>query len=559
MKKLIPLLLLIVVFTAGCLPGGPITVTTSGQPPVINSFDASPPSISAGGSSMLTWKVSGATTVSIDQGIGNVALTGSRAVMPSATTVYTLTATNAVGVSVTATAQVMVSGAPSLPAPGGLPVVDSFTANPPGITAGSSATLSWNVSNATSVTIDPGLGTFASSGTTIVLPAATTTYILTATNVAGSTTAMTQVTVSGAPSPPPGLPVVNYFTANPPSITAGGSATLSWNVSNATSVTIDPGVGSVGLVGTAPVSPVTSTNYTLTATNAAGLYYITIPVLVTGAPPPAGEPDLVITDIQRVETPSGYRINYTIKNQGTADAGASTTKLYANTVYKASDSVGSLAAGASEIKQFTGWVFNPTTPQIKVVADANGTVSEGNETNNEKQVNYAIQILYNFVDHAGDASVNWRTGPPGGDISFGGAINDANGFACYRTSIKMENGTTYTKVLETHPKWVNDGWIFGYYYILHEVKPGEHFFAKVGLIQGASAGNVYFDVIIRPEGGGWVMLESVTDAYDSSIKTLDITIPASYFGKKCDFGLRVKANGSSSQDWATWVEARLIR
>jgi hypothetical protein len=77
------------------------------------------------------------------------------------------------------------------------------------------------VSNATSVTIDPGLGTFASSGDTIVLPAATTTYILTAANAAGSTTAMTQVIVSGAPSPLGGLPVIDYFTADPPVISAG--------------------------------------------------------------------------------------------------------------------------------------------------------------------------------------------------------------------------------------------------------------------------------------------------------------------------------------------------
>lgn len=110
MKKLIPLLLLLaVVFTAGCLPGGPITISTSGQPPAINSFDASPSSISAGESSTLSWNVSGATTVSIDQGIGNVALTGRRAVMPSVTTVYTLTATNVAGMSATATTQVIVS------------------------------------------------------------------------------------------------------------------------------------------------------------------------------------------------------------------------------------------------------------------------------------------------------------------------------------------------------------------------------------------------------------------------------------------------------------------
>jgi hypothetical protein len=284
MKKLVPLLLLVlvVVFAAGCDLAG-ITITPSTQPPTINSFGASPPTIDAGESSTLSWNVVGATMVSIDQGIGNVALAGSRIVAPSATTVYTLTATGASGISATATAQVIVSGAPSPPA--SLPVVNSFTASPPNITVGEIATLSWNVSNATSVTIDHGVGNFSSSGNTLVSPATTTTYILTAANAAGSTTATTQVIVSVAPSPPAGLPVVNHFTADPPIISAGSSTTLSWSVSNATAVTIDPGVGPVGSVGTAIVSPATNTNYTLTAANAYGLSSLTIGVLVTAAPP----------------------------------------------------------------------------------------------------------------------------------------------------------------------------------------------------------------------------------------------------------------------------------
>jgi hypothetical protein len=266
---------------------------------------------------------------------------------------------------------------------------------------------------------------------------------------------------------------------------------------------------------------------------------------------------LVITNIERVETPEGYKINYTIKNQGTADAGASTTKLYASTVYKASDSVGLLAAGASETKQFTGWVFNPSTPIIKIVADADGTVAEADETNNEKQLNYAIQILYNFVDNAGAATVTWRTGPPAAVVSFGGSGSD--GSASYATSVTMEDGTSYGKVLATHPKWVNDGFVWGYYNIDHEIKSGAHFVAKIGIIKGGNAGNVKFQVIMRPEGMGAVTIYSGDQVYDGVLKTIDVAIEPIYFGKKADFELTVSANGSSAQDWAAWVEARLIR
>lgn len=102
MKKLLFSLLLILVMVAGCVQ------VIDNQRPTIDSFYASPGSISSGGSSTLSWSVSGATTVSMDQGIGYVALTGTWVVSPSTTTTYTLTATSDAG-SVTATAHIMVT------------------------------------------------------------------------------------------------------------------------------------------------------------------------------------------------------------------------------------------------------------------------------------------------------------------------------------------------------------------------------------------------------------------------------------------------------------------
>jgi len=77
------------------------------------------------------------------------------------------------------------------------PVINSFTANPLIITAGESSTLAWNVSDATSVSINQGVGSsLALSSSASVFPTATTTYTLTATNAAGTVTATVQVTLS---------------------------------------------------------------------------------------------------------------------------------------------------------------------------------------------------------------------------------------------------------------------------------------------------------------------------------------------------------------------------
>ena len=105
------------------------------------------------------------------------------------------------------------------------------------------------------------------------------------------------------PSYPPGQdeqtssdsakPVIDIFTVDPSSISAGESATLSWTVSEAVSISIEPGIGEVDASGTVEVFPGESTAYTLTATNSAGDVYKTIQVNVqfeqNGTPPMQGD------------------------------------------------------------------------------------------------------------------------------------------------------------------------------------------------------------------------------------------------------------------------------
>ncbi len=275
-----------------------------------------------------------------------------------------------------------------------LPTVVTFNANPSTIISGDTSKLNWEVSGATQVTIDNGIGNVALSGDRAVTPNTTTTYTLTATNAGGKvTTATTQVVVSASstapvvPTPitPPispsagDLPSIDLFIANPSFITTGGTTTLKWIVSNATAVTINPGVGSFGLTGTAPVSPPVTTDYILTATNDIGYYAAQVTVVVASAPPPTGKPDLVITDISR----SGSTINYIIKNQGEATAGTSVSELTIDYVAKASDTVGPLNAGASSSESFSFYYdCSGTSDSVAVRADRDGAVTESNEGNN---------------------------------------------------------------------------------------------------------------------------------------------------------------------------------
>jgi hypothetical protein len=138
----------------------------------------------------------------------------------------------------------------------------SFSASPDDIATGQFSTLVWDTANATSVTIDNGLGSQPLSGSVNVEPTVTTTYTLTATGPGGTSTSQVTVTVTNRP--------IIVFLANPTHIVAGSSATLVWSVSNSISVSIDNGIGPVPESGSIAVFPTTATTYTLTAVGRGG-------------------------------------------------------------------------------------------------------------------------------------------------------------------------------------------------------------------------------------------------------------------------------------------------
>jgi hypothetical protein len=77
----------------------------------------------------------------------------------------------------------------------GVLAIQSFTATPTQVTSGSNATLTWEVSNADSVTIDQGVGTVTAAGSKQVMPLSTTVYTLLAKANTNTATSSVQVIV----------------------------------------------------------------------------------------------------------------------------------------------------------------------------------------------------------------------------------------------------------------------------------------------------------------------------------------------------------------------------
>ena len=168
-------------------------------------------------------------------------------------------------------------------------------------------------------------------------------------------------------------------------------------------------------------------------------------------------------------------------------------------------------------------------------------------------------LVYDFIANA--ASASWRSSV--GSLPFGGPGSDSRGFAMYVAPATMEDGTNQRRVLETHPQWIDTGWIEGEYDNI-TIPSGATLNLKVGFLKGATGSNgVRYSVLFQENGTStWYWFPDGTTTYNAGhVKTYDGTMWSYSWslqdlaGKKGKFVLQVYANGNASQDWACWQQA----
>lgn len=234
----------------------PTYATIAGSPPVID-FTASPASIGKGGSARLTWSVANADSCTASGAwSGTRSTTGSQSTGPlNSAQEYRLTCSGKGGnrtanvwLAVTSSA---VTSPPTL----------SFTASPTSVAPSGASTLTWAATNATACTASG-----AWSGSRVVSGSQSTgavtanrNYTLTCTGAGGTVTRAVTVAVASQ------APVSLTLSANPPSVPANGSTTLTWTSTGATSCSASGGwSGTRAANGSASVGPITrDTTYTL--------------------------------------------------------------------------------------------------------------------------------------------------------------------------------------------------------------------------------------------------------------------------------------------------------
>ena len=271
--------------------GATVTATTTAQAvaaPAITSFAASPVSIVAGANTNLTAVFTGGTGMITP---GNLAIVSGTPlpISPTTTTTYTLTVTNAATTAVTRTATVTVTAAPA---------ITSFTAKPTTVTDGSTSSLTAVFTGGTGL-VTPGNTPIVSGTPVTVTPPndATTTYTLTVTGASGTTPQTTTATVQAVAAP-----AIISFSANPTSISSGGTSNLTAVFTGGTGA-ITAGTTSVSSSVTSgsavPVTPTSTTTYTLSVTNAADTVVTstaTITVITATVTVNPAVPGIAVTD-----------------------------------------------------------------------------------------------------------------------------------------------------------------------------------------------------------------------------------------------------------------------
>ncbi len=290
-----------------------------------------------------------------------------------------------------------------LPA-GSAPTV-TLTASPPSIVAqNGSSNLAWTTGNSpTSCTINNGVGTVSTAGgNTSVSPSTSTTYTITCTNAYGSANASATVTVTQPPNPTDSITVNGSSSVT---ITAGNSVTVAWGATNATSCSINNGIGSVSASGGSVTQyPSSSMTYTITCSGLTGTTAATASASVTVTPVPAdmyasftaAEQNLTATAGQPVSvqatvgnnssTATGVPVNTTFWFNSSQSTSGASYKIFSSCQPSGCPGNWSETEGTNLDSTFTYTFNTPGTYYYEVCADEdqNGsyTVTDSNTANN---------------------------------------------------------------------------------------------------------------------------------------------------------------------------------
>ncbi len=392
-------------------------------PPPGASISASSTSIAYNGSVTINWNTSGATNLSSN--FGRSELNGSVTIsnLISSRT-FTITASNQGG-STTRSVTVNVAAAPQ-------PPTVNLSVSPSSIANGGSAQVSWNTTNATSLSSNFGRSELNGSTTFFNLTSSQT-YSITASGPGGSTTRSATVNVAAPPAPTVNLSV------SPSSIANGGSATLTWSSSNATSVS-SSNFGATTTSGRVTFTNLTSSQtYSITVNGPGGSANANTFLSVDAPPPPPSAPT---ASLSASSTSIAYNGSVTL-NWSTSGA-TSLTSNFGQTALNGSVTLNNLTSTATYEINATG-PGGTTTRRVTITVAARPVPTASLSASSTSIAYNGSVILTWSTSDADSLTSNFDQTALSGSVT----LNNLTSSQTYQISASNTGGTTTRSVTVT--------------------------------------------------------------------------------------------------------------
>jgi hypothetical protein len=166
-------------------------------------------------------------------------------------------------------------------------------------------------------------------------------------------------------------------------------------------------------------------------------------------------------------------------------------------------------------------------------------------------------LVYDFGTNY--CSGSWNNASTPGTLPCPGDTSSPLGYVVRNDNPVLSDGKTYNGVaLVTHPQWIDGGSIAGKFPVM-AVQNGMKFRATLGCRQNANACTVRYFLRYYEQGvAGLKQLGQWDLKYSDTPLAIDVDLSA-LAGKNIIFVLQTVTVDASNQDWAQWVNPRIIK
>ena len=277
----------------------------------------------------------------------------------------------------------------------------------------------------------------------------------------------------------PEPPAIILFSATPSEINLGQSTNLKWDIKDATSITIDQGIGEVAAAGSTELSPAKTIAYTLTATNAGGTVSKSVVIYVNPPPPPP--PDTTPPVIKNVSTSSETETGAVI-TWSTNEPGSSQVEYGKTTEY-------GLTATSDELTTAHSITLSGLEPNTAYQYRVKSKDKAGNEASSADNTFFTLQEKSPYSMEL--LSLEWGRRTEG--TSFGSGVIPVEGkkYLFIKGTLQNRSHATLRAVICTMNCWNGNTLVKYEVYVYHgPALPGQVFNFDIQTADDPTANNV---------------------------------------------------------------------